>query len=114
VKQLAIDIVSLFIVSLNSEHILECTKTFAMFEKIPEVIDLGLTEMIPHVLTAASRIIEVLTKNPQNLEEIKRSMASPDILEALNTFLESSNNQQVIAHAVLYYQWVDKELKEFQ
>jgi hypothetical protein len=105
VEQLAIDVVSLFICVVNPDHVLRCARAFEMFERIPEVLDLGLAESVPNVLAAANRIIDVLARNPQSVDEVREVMAGAEVVGALDAFIESAEDGQVKEYAVAYHRW---------
>jgi hypothetical protein len=108
VKQSALDIVSFLIATANLPNVIDCAKRFDMFGQISLVIELGLTETIPHVLAAANRIIEALEIAPHHVEEARSEMVSKDVIDALTSVLESTAEPQVLEYARAYLAWATR------
>jgi hypothetical protein len=106
VKQTAIEIVCFGIATAQSDSkVIEWARGFKLYEQIPLFIELGLRDTIPSVLTAANRIINALTINPQEVDTARTEMVNDDVIEALLTFLESPGNPQTQEYANFYLIW---------
>jgi hypothetical protein len=113
VKQITIDIVNFLIVHLPGHWVLECAEGFDMLSGIPLILELGVTDNFPTCIAAASRIIDVLRVTPRETAAAARErMALQDVVEPLNSYLETCTNPNLRERGEAYLRWIEETLNE--